>query len=312
MNNEMKVESEATMDYACIVPQSDPLFVRHGAYNDIKTILDSGKFHPFFISGPTGIGKTKAIYEACAELKRSMIRVNITSSTDEDALIGGFRLRNGETIFFKGPVIAAMETGAVLLLDEFDLGDPEKIMCLQSIVEGSGYFIKQIGEYITPQPGFTIAATANTKGLGSETGEYIGTQILNEAFLERFNNTFEATYPSIETEKEILEKVVSSLGMTIPDHVISDLLKWASLIRKTYEEGGVANNMSTRRLVQIIRTMAMFKNDERKAIALCINRFDKDTNHSFLEFHDKIKRAPKSERATSKYPKQKSSNRTPW
>ena len=269
-----------------LVPETDPLFVPFGNFNMIKTILNSKMFYPIFVTGLSGNGKTFSVEQACANLDRETIRVNFTVETDEDDLIGGFRLVDGETKFFKGPVIKAMERGAVLLLDEIDLGNPAKIMCLQSILEGSGYFIKKTGEFIKPASGFTVVATANTKGKGSEDGRFIGTNVLNEAFLERFPVTCEQEYPPVATEKKILGKVFDSLNITDKEF-INKLVDWADIIRRTYFEGGVDEIISTRRLVHIAKAFSIF-NDRMSAIDLCINRFDEDCKLSFKDLYTKI------------------------
>ena len=269
-----------------LVPETDPLFVPFGNFNMIKTILNSKMFYPIFVTGLSGNGKTFSVEQACASLDRETIRVNFTVETDEDDLIGGFRLVDGETKFFKGPVIKAMERGSVLLLDEIDLGNPAKIMCLQSILEGSGYFIKKTGEFIKPASGFTVVATANTKGKGSEDGRFIGTNVLNEAFLERFPVTCEQEYPPVATEKKILGKVFDSLNITDKEF-INKLVDWADIIRRTYFEGGVDEIISTRRLVHIAKAFSIF-NDRMNAIDLCINRFDEDCKLSFKDLYTKI------------------------
>lgn len=269
-----------------LVPGKDPLYTPFGHFKDIKKIIASKMFFPVYVTGLSGNGKTFMIEQACAETKREMIRVNFTIETDEDDLIGGFRLVNGETKFFKGPVIKAMEKGAVLLADEIDLANPAKIMCLQSILEGKGYFIKKTGEYIKPAKGFTILATANTKGRGSEDGKFIGTNIMNEAFLERFTNTYEQEYPSASIEKKILLKLFASLNIN-DDEFAAKLTDWADVIRKTYADGGVDEIISTRRLTHIANTYAIF-GDRMDSIQKCINRFDDDTKEAFADLYTKI------------------------
>jgi len=226
------------------------------------------------------------VEQACAQLKRELIRVNITIETDEDDLIGGFRLVNGETAWHNGPVIEALERGAVLLLDEIDLAS-NKILCLQSILEGKGVFLKKIGRFVKPAPGFNVIATANTKGKGSEDGRFIGTNVLNEAFLERFCVTFEQPYPAAATEIKILQGIAASLGLTEIDDFCKRLSDWGDVIRKTFYDGGIEEIISTRRLVHIIRAYSIF-GDKGKAIQVCINRFDDETKTAFLELYDKI------------------------
>ena len=199
-----------------LVPENDDTFVKFGSFTDVKKILQSKLFYPAFITGLSGNGKTFSVEQACAQLKRELIRVNITIETDEDDLIGGFRLVNGETVWHNGPVVEALERGAVLLLDEIDLAS-NKILCLQSILEGNGVFLKKIGRVVKPARGFNVIATANTKGKGSDDGRFIGTNVLNEAFLERFPVTFEQDYPSPAIESKILGRVASTLGVTDTD-----------------------------------------------------------------------------------------------
>ena len=242
-------------------------------------------FYPTFITGLSGNGKTFSVEQACAQLGRELIRVNITIETDEDDLIGGFRLVNGATVWHDGPVIQALNRGAILLLDEVDLAS-NKILCLQSILEGKGVFLKKVGRFVKPANGFNIFATANTKGKGSDDGRFIGTNVLNEAFLERFALTFEQQYPTPKTEQNILEKVSINYGVLDKDFC-ENLANWADIIRKTFNDGGIDEVISTRRLVHIIRAFAIWQ-DRMKAIKVCVNRFDDETKQSFLELYDKI------------------------
>jgi hypothetical protein len=268
-----------------LIPDKDDTFVKFGNFNDIKKIIQSNLFYPTFITGLSGNGKTFSVEQACAQLKREMIRVNITIETDEDDLIGGFRLVNGETVWHNGPVIEALERGAILLLDEIDLAS-NKILCLQSVLEGKGVFLKKIGKFVKPAAGFNVFATANTKGKGSDDGRFIGTNVLNEAFLERFPVTFEQSYPAPSTEQKILEGIALDLGVEDRDFC-KRLVDWADIIRKTFYDGGIEEIISTRRLVHIIRAYSIF-NDKAKAIQVCVNRFDDETKQSFLELYDKI------------------------
>ena len=268
-----------------LIPEKDDTFVSFGSFSDVKKIISSRLFYPVFITGLSGNGKTFCVEQACAQLGREIIRVNITIETDEDDLIGGFRLVNGETVWHNGPVIEALERGAVLLLDEVDLAS-NKILCLQSILEGNGVFLKKIGKYVKPAVGFNVIATANTKGKGSDDGRFIGTNILNEAFLERFPITFEQSYPSAKVESDILRKVAEQLDCYDADFV-DRLVAWGEIIRKTFYDGGVDEIISTRRLVHIIRAYAIFS-DRVKAIKVCLNRFDDETKQSFLDLYDKI------------------------
>jgi len=268
-----------------LIPDKDDTFVKFGNFGDIKKIIQSNIFYPAFITGLSGNGKTFSVEQACAQLKRELIRVNITIETDEDDLIGGFRLVNGETVWHNGPVVEALERGAVLLLDEIDLAS-NKILCLQSILEGKGVFLKKIGKFVKPAVGFNIVATANTKGKGSDDGRFIGTNVLNEAFLERFPVTFEQSYPAPATEQKILEGVALDLGVEDRDFC-KRLVDWADIIRKTFYDGGIEEIISTRRLVHIIRAYSIFQ-DKAKAIQVCVNRFDEETKQSFLELYDKV------------------------
>ena len=263
-----------------LVPQKDSSFVPFGNFTDLKKILGSGIFYPVFITGMSGNGKTFSVEQACALLNKELIRVNITIETDEDDLIGGFRLVDGNTVWHNGPVIEALERGAVLLLDEVDLAS-NKIMCLQSILEGKGVFLKKTGRYVNPVPGFTVVATANTKGKGSDDGRFIGTNVLNEAFLERFALTFEQQYPTPAIESKILGKICDD------DEFVSRLVDWADIIRKTFNDGGIDEIISTRRLVHIISAFKIF-GKRMKAIESCVNRFDDETKESFLSLYEKI------------------------
>ena len=268
-----------------IVPKKDPVFVPFGNYPDIKSIIKSGKFYPVFVTGLSGNGKTMSILQACAEARKECIRVNVTIETDEDDLLGGYRLKDGQTVWQNGPVIEAMERGALLLLDEIDLAS-NKIMCLQPILEGSGVFVKKINKFVKPKDGFNVVATANTKGQGSEDGKFIGTNILNEAFLERFPVTFEQRYPNAKTEEKILNNTLEATGKKDTNYV-NKLVTWADVIRKTYFDGGVDEIISTRRLVHIVQAYSIFSN-KLKAIELCTNRFDEDTKTSFVDLYTKV------------------------
>ena len=268
-----------------VVPQKDTDFVNFGNYADIKNIVKSKKFYPVFITGLSGNGKTLAVTQACAESKREMIRCNITIETDEDDLLGGYRLKDGQTVWQNGPVIEAMERGAVLLLDEIDLAS-NKIMCLQPILEGSGVYVKKINKFVKPKIGFNVIATANTKGQGSDDGKFIGTNVLNEAFLERFPVTFEQQYPSAKIEEKIVAQKLASAGKR-DEKFAHNLVTWADVIRKTYNDGGVDEIISTRRLVHIAEAYGIFKN-KMKAIAVCTNRFDDDTKTSFTDLYTKV------------------------
>ena len=272
-----------------LIPEKDPNFVKFGFYNDLKTILQSKMFYPVFITGLSGNGKTYGSQQLCAQLKRECITVPITIETDESDLLGDKTLVDGNVLFSQGPVVDAMERGAVLILDEIDLAS-NKIMCLQSIIDGKGVYLKKDNRFVKPAKGFTVIATANTKGKGSDDGRFIGTNVLNEAFLERFKITFEQEYPSQNVEKKILSNHLQFLKTKLTDvdtKLVEDLTTWASAIRKTFEEGGIDEVISTRRLVHIVETYSIF-NDASKSIELCTNRFDEDTKTSFVDLFEKI------------------------
>jgi len=277
--------SEEVDSLISFIPDTDQTYVPWGNHKDLEKIIKSELFYPTFITGLSGNGKTFMVEQICAKLKRDMIRVNITIETDEDDLLGGFRLIDGETVFHKGPVVDAMERGAVLLLDEVDLAS-NKILCLQPVLEGNGVYLKKINQWIRPTDGFTVVATANTKGKGSESGAFIGTNILNEAFLERFAITVEQAYPPEATEKKILNNIFTAYSIDDGDFV-NNLVKWADIIRKTYYEGGIDEIISTRRLVHIAKAHSIFE-DRGKAIDLCIQRFDDETKESFRELYSKV------------------------
>ena len=267
------------------VPEKFEGYVAWGNFNTVKDVIKSGIFYPMFITGLSGNGKTLMVKEVCAKLKREYVRANITVETDEDDLIGGFRLVNGETVWHDGPVVTAMKRGAVLLLDEIDLAS-NKIMALQPVLEGSSIYLKKIGKWVHPTPGFTVIATANTKGQGSDDGRFIGTNVLNEAFLERFPVTIEQSYPTAKMETKILDNELGKHGLE-DNEFSTNLVKWADVIRKTFYEGGVDEIISTRRLVHIVGAFSIFK-DKTKAIELTVNRFDDETKESFLDLYTKI------------------------
>ena len=263
-----------------LVPEIVDTFVPFGNFSDVKKIIQSGIFYPAFITGLSGNGKTFSVEQACAKANRELIRVNISIETDEDDLIGGFRLVDGNTVWHNGPVVEALERGAVLLLDEIDLAS-NKILCLQSILEGKGVFLKKIGKYVKPSKGFTVVATANTKGKGSEDGRFVGTNVLNEAFLERFPVTFEQNYPHPQTEQKMLDLLSADKEFN------KRLVDWADIIRRTFYDGGVDEIISTRRLVHIVKAFQIFGN-RAKAITTCISRFDEETKQAFQELYDKV------------------------
>ena len=273
------------MEKQNLVPSAFEGFVPWGHFKDIKQIVKSGIFYPVFTTGLSGNGKTLMIEQVHAEMGKELIRVNITIETDEDDLLGGFRLVNGETKFVPGPVVEAMERGCTLLLDECDLGS-NKLMCLQPVLEGKGVYLKKVNKWITPKEGFNVMATANTKGKGSEDGRFIGTNILNEAFLERFAITIEQPYPAASVEKKIVLGSMKKYGVVDEDFA-TNLVTWSEVIRKTFFDGGVDELISTRRLDHIAKSFSIFK-DKQKSIELCVSRFDQDTKESFLDLYSKI------------------------
>ena len=268
-----------------LVPKKDPQYVAWGHFKDIKSILESKIFYPIFVTGLSGNGKTSMVREVCAKLKRDMVRVNITVETDEDDLLGGFRLVNGETVWQDGPLVVAMKTGAVALIDEVDLAS-HKIMCLQPIMEGQPIYLKKINEVVYPADGFNIVATANTKGKGSSDGRFMGTNILNEAFLDRFAATFYQEYPTVQSETKILKKQFALKEMS-EDDFVDKLVKWADVIRRSFKEGAVDEIITTRRLIDIVKTHSIF-NNKMKAITLCLERFDDETKESFADLYTKV------------------------
>lgn len=267
------------------VPEKSKNFVPFGHFKDLKSIFDSGFFYPTFITGMSGNGKTFAVEQAAARSKREMFRVNVTVETDEDDLLGGFRLVDGETRWFDGPVVEAMRRGAILLLDEIDLAS-NRIMCLQPVLEGKPVLLKKINEVIHPADGFTIVATANTKGKGSDDGRYVGTNVLNDAFLERFAITFEWDYPTEAIEKKIIGGTLKSLGVEDSEWA-GQLVRWAGITRASFAEDVVSELIATRRLEKIAQAFAIF-GDKRKAVELSLNRFDDETKEAFLDLYEKV------------------------
>lgn len=267
------------------IPSVDPNYVPHGFHSKLVKIIKSKQFYPVFITGLSGNGKTFMAEQVAAKTKSEIIRTNITAESDENSLIGGFRLVDGNTVWQDGPVITAMKRGSVLLLDEIDLGT-SKILCLQSILEGKPYFNKQTGELVTPTKGFNVIATANTKGKGSDDGRFVGTNVLNEAFLERFPITVEQPYPTKATEKKIVTKMLSNVGVDDQEFVVN-LVDWADTIRKTFYSGGIDEVISTRRLGHIANAFSIF-GSKLDAIKYCINRFDDETKSAMLDLYTKI------------------------
>ena len=267
------------------IPDKFANYVPFGHFKDVQTVVASRMFYPGLITGLSGNGKTLMVEQVCAKAKRELFRVNITKMTDEDDLLGGFRMVDGDTVWLDGPVIEAMRRGAVLLLDEIDLGD-EKLMCLQPVLEGKPILLKKIMEIVAPAPGFTILATANTKGKGSDDGRFIGTNVMNEAMLDRIAWTVEQEYPSVAVEKKIITKELESAGRPDVDFA-EKLVNWADIIRKTFYEGGVDEIIATRRLVHIAKAYGIFA-DRMKAVTFCLARFDDETKESFMDLYTKV------------------------
>ena len=276
---------QSTVNSEVFIPQKEAEFVKWGYFSDVKKIIESRMFFPMFVAGLSGNGKTMMVEQACANAKREYVRVQITPETDEDDLIGGFRLLDGETVFAKGPVIKAMEAGAILLIDEIDRGS-NKLMALQGVLEGKPVLIKKTGEMVYPASGFNVIATANTKGQGDEAGRFIAATIIDEAFLERFNVTLEQPYPKASVEQKIVNNHMTKFGVS-DNEFAENLVKWGQAIRSTFEDGGVDDIISTRRLCHIVQTFSIF-NDKKKSIELCVNRFDADTRAAFVDLYEKI------------------------
>jgi len=268
-----------------LVPSKDETYVPFGFFKDLESIVKSNAFYPLFITGLSGNGKTTMVEQVCAKLKRELIRVNISIETDEDDLVGGNTLVDGNVVFREGPVITAMRRGAILLIDEIDRGS-NKLMCIQGILEGKSFFIKKTGEVVYPKSGFNIIATANTKGRGTDDGKFIAAQILDEAFLERFPITVEQEYPSAVVERKIIINNMEAVN-AVDEDFADKLVGWAEIIRKTFLESAIDELISTRRLVHIVKAFSVFK-DRQKAINLCINRFDSDTKAAFMDLYTKM------------------------
>lgn len=281
-----KVETTTRLDESALIPAKDSNFVSFGNFRDVETIIESRQFYPVYITGPTGNGKSTMVEQVCAKLGRGLIRVNLNMTTDEDALIGTKTLEDGNVKVVEGPVLIAMRLGIPLLLDEIDAGGSNALMCLQPILEGKPYYFKLKNEVIKPTPGFNIFATANTKGKGSDDGRYIGTNVLNEAFLERFSVTLEQEYPSVATEIKIMNKLLNSLGCA-NETFADNLVRWAASIRRSFDEGAIDETITTRRLIHIARAYSIFK-DEKKAISMCINRFDKAVQSAFVTMFESV------------------------
>jgi hypothetical protein len=276
----------STIDVQSLIPARDDNFVPFGNYKDVELIISSGMFYPMYISGPTGNGKSTMVEQICAKHNRPLIRVNLNMMSDEEQLIGSKTLKDGNVEIVEGPIMIAMRTGCVVLLDEIDAGSANTLMCLQPILEGNRYYFKLKNEVVVPAAGFNIIATANTKGKGSDDGRYIGTNVLNEAFLERFAVTFEQDYPPTKTEIKIINNLMNCYGC-VNDKFANNLVKWADAIRRTFEDGGIDENITTRRIAHIIRAYSIFKS-EAKAIELCCNRFDTNTKAAFIDLYDKV------------------------
>jgi MoxR-like ATPase len=275
---------ETTMDN--MIPRRDENYVPFGFYKDMRQILASRIFYPVFVTGLSGNGKTTMIEQVCADLGRECVRVNISIETDEDDLIGGNTLVDGNIVYREGPVLMAMRQGAILLIDECDRGS-NKLMCLQAIMEGKPYFNKKTGEIVHPAAGFNIVATANTKGRGTDDGRFIAAQIIDEAFLERFAITVEQDFPDSKVEKKIIINNMTALEC-VDEEFAERLTTWAEIIRKTFHEGGIDEIVSTRRLIHIVKAFSMFKRNRIKALELCVNRFDEETKVAFLDLYNKV------------------------
>ena len=284
-----EVMQSFTVDYTnteSLIPKKDSNFVPFGNYTDLENIIKSGIFYPAYISGPTGNGKSTMVEQICAKHKKPLIRVNLNMMTDEEQLIGSKTLENGNVQIVEGPVLIAMRNGTSLLLDEIDAGSANTLLCLQPILEGKPYYFKLKNEMIVPKEGFNVFATANTKGKGSDDGRYIGTNVLNEAFLERFAVTFEQEYPTAKVEVKIIKNLMETYSC-VNEVFAETLVKWAEAIRRTFDDGGVDETITTRRMIHIVRAYAIFKN-EKKAVELCCNRFDSATKMAFIDLYEKV------------------------
>ena len=276
---------QTDLESANLIPNVYKNYVPFGNFDDVLSIVNSHRFFPVFVTGHSGNGKTMSIEQACAKAKRKFVCVSMTPETDESDLLGNYVLINGNMEWRDGPVTTAARQGAVLCIDEIDYG-AQNLSSLQRVLEGKPFMLKKKGELITPAPGFTVFATANTKGKGSDDGRYMFTNVLNEAFLERFRTTMEQEFPPVKTERKIIEKELTSVGRA-DDEFAEKLVTWADVIRKTFADGGCDEVISTRRLVHIVETFGIF-GDKMKAIGLCLNRFDDDTKASFLDLYTKV------------------------
>lgn len=288
-----QAEESFIVDYTntkSLIPVKDPNFVPFGNFSDLEKVIKSGMFYPAYISGPTGNGKSTMVEQICAKHKKPLIRVNLNMMVDEEQLIGSKTLVDGNVMIVEGPVLIAMRTGTTILLDEIDAGAPNTLLCLQPILEGKPYYFKLKNEMIVPAPGFNVIATANTKGKGSDDGRYIGTNVLNEAFLERFAITFEQAYPDAKVEMKIVKNLMETY-QCVDEEFADTMVKWADAIRKTFDDGGVDETITTRRMSHIVRAFAIYK-DRKKAIELCCNRFDSATKLAFIDLFDKVSNEP--------------------
>ena len=282
----VEAKSPKIANEVSLIPQVDSNYVAFGNHKDIESIIKSGEFYPTYITGPTGNGKSTMVEQICAKNQRDLIRINLNTMSDEEQLIGSKTLEDGNVTVVEGPVLIAMRTGSVLLLDEIDAGAANTLLCLQPILEGKPYYFKLKNEVITPAHGFNIIATANTKGKGSDDGRYIGTNVLNEAFLERFAVTFEQEYPTRANELKIINNLMETHNC-IDKEFAELLVKWAESIRRTFDDGGLDETITTRRLVHVIKAFSIFK-DQAKAVELCCNRFDEQTKESFIDLFSKL------------------------
>ncbi len=307
------VKESFVVDYTnteTLIPKKDPNFVPFGNYTDLEQIIKSAIFYPAYISGPTGNGKSTMVEQICAKHKRALIRVNLNMMTDEEQLIGSKTLEDGNVEIVEGPVLIAMRTGTTLLLDEIDAGSANTLLCLQPILEGKPYYFKLKNEMIVPAPGFNVIATANTKGKGSDDGRYIGTNVLNEAFLERFAVTFEQDYPNAKVEVKIVKNLMETY-QCVDEEFAETLVKWADAIRKTFDDGGVDETITTRRMIHIVRAFAIFKSRE-KAVELCCNRFDVATKTAFIDLYDKVANPQPEPEVVVEQPKTPESEEVPF
>ena len=279
---------KTSTDISGSIPTLKKHYVQWGNYKDVERLLASNKFFALYLTGDSGTGKDIMIEQACAKLGRAMIRVQITRETKEDQLVGSKSLVNGNIVYEDGPIVWAAENGACINLSEISAGDANELLCLQHVLEGDAFFVKSANKWVTPKAGFCVIATDNTKGMGSDSGKFVGTNILNSAFLERFKMTMEQQYPPVKIEREILAKEMLRHKSEVDTKFIEELSDWVAVIRKTYMDEGIDEQITTRRACHIVDVHCNFFPVD-KAIQLCTARFDDTTQAAFLTLWEKMK-----------------------